>query len=67
VPRSFGSDSEGRGIDSTGVRYTGAAPYSVAGVTQVNFVVPKGSGTVPVYVSAGHTVSTQSGVWITVQ
>ena len=49
------------------VSYAGAAPYSVAGVSQVNFVVPAVSGTVPVFLSAGHTVASQSGVWITVR
>jgi len=57
---------DGRATDAS---YAGNAPFSVAGVSQVNFVVPPGtsSGAVPLFVSSGHTVSSQSGIWITVQ
>jgi uncharacterized protein (TIGR03437 family) len=48
--------------------YAENAPYSLAGVSQVGFVVPLGlpSGNQPVFVSAGHAESSQSGVWIAV-
>ena len=51
------------------VLYAGAAPYSVAGVSQINFVVPSDapSGNQPVFVSAGHVAASQSGVWIAVR
>lgn len=57
---------DGRATDAS---YAGNAPFSVAGVSQVNLVVPPGtsSGAVPLFVSSGHTVSSQSGIWITVQ
>jgi uncharacterized protein (TIGR03437 family) len=49
--------------------WAGNAPYSVAGISQVNVVVPPGthSGQVPIYVSMGHVVTSQSGMFITVQ
>jgi uncharacterized protein (TIGR03437 family) len=48
--------------------YAENAPYSLAGISQVAFVVPSGlpSGIQPVFVSAGHAESSQSGVWIAV-
>ena len=48
--------------------YAENAPYSLAGITQVGFVVPSGilPGNQPVFVSAGHVESSQSGVWIAV-
>ncbi len=54
------------------VVYAGAAPDLVAGVMQVNFIVPAVSGTVPVFVAAGgatinDVVSSQSGVSISVR
>jgi uncharacterized protein (TIGR03437 family) len=51
------------------VMYAGAAPYAITGVSQVNFMIPPDtpSGNQPVFVSAGHVESSQSGVWITVQ
>jgi uncharacterized protein (TIGR03437 family) len=49
--------------------WAGNAPYSVAGVSQVNVVIPPGtrSGKVPIYISIGHVVTSQSGMFITVQ
>lgn len=57
------------GGKSATVLYAGAAPYAIAGVSQLNFVIPPGtpSGNQPVFVSAGHVESSQSGVWISVQ
>jgi len=54
------------------VVYAGAAPDLVAGVMQVNFIVPAVSGTLPVFVAAGDAnfvdvVSSQSGVSIFVR
>jgi uncharacterized protein (TIGR03437 family) len=51
------------------VVYAGAAPDLVAGVMQVNFIVPAVTGMVPVFVAAGdsksvNVVSSQSGVSI---
>ena len=48
--------------------YAENVPYSLAGISQVGFVVPSGlaSGNQPVFVSAGHVESSQSGVWIAV-
>ena len=50
------------------VLYAQNAPYTLAGVSQVGFVVPPGltAGNQPVFVSAGHVESSQSGVWIAV-
>jgi uncharacterized protein (TIGR03437 family) len=49
--------------------YAGAAPNSVAGISQINFTVPNATppGLVPVYISSGSTITSQSGVWIAVQ
>jgi uncharacterized protein (TIGR03437 family) len=49
--------------------WAGNAPYSVAGVSQINVVIPAGtrSGQVPIYVSMGHVVTSQPGMFITVQ
>jgi uncharacterized protein (TIGR03437 family) len=48
--------------------YAENATYSLAGISQVAFVVPVGlpSGNQPVFVSAGHAESSQSGIWIAV-
>ena len=69
LPMNTGTIEVFVGGVSAKVLYAGAAPYSVAGVSQVNFVVPAGvaSGNQPVFVSAGHVESSQSGVSITVQ
>jgi uncharacterized protein (TIGR03437 family) len=55
------------GGKSATVQYAGGAPQNVAGVTQINVVVPSGltAGSVPVVVQQG-TVSSQTGVTITV-
>jgi len=52
-----------------GADYAGAVPYLVAGISQINLTVPESTrpGLVPVYVSFGHTTTSQSGTWITVQ
>jgi hypothetical protein len=46
----------------------GVVEVEVAGVSQVNFVIPDGvpSGNQPLFVSAGHVEGSQSGVWIAV-
>ena len=48
--------------------YAENAAYSLAGISEVGFVVPAGlpSGNQPVFVSAGHAESSQSGMWIAV-
>jgi uncharacterized protein (TIGR03437 family) len=50
------------------LQYAENATYSLAGISQVCFVVPSGlpPGNQPVFVSAGHVESSQSGVWIAV-
>src|SRR5271165_2056871 len=53
----------------THTQYAGNAPGFVAGVSQVNVLIPPGtrSGNVPIYVSMGHVVTSQSGMFISVQ
>ena len=69
LPRNIGTIEVFVGGQKAQVLYAGAAPGIVAGVSQVNFVVPSGvaPGNQPIFVSAGHTESSQSGVWITVK
>ena len=69
LPVNVGSVQVFIGGKSATVLYAGAAPYAIVGVSQVNFLIPPDtpSGNQPVFVSAGHVESSQSGVWITVQ
>lgn len=69
LPLNMGSVQVFLGGKAATVLYAGAAAYAIAGVSQVNFVIPQDtpSGNQPVFVSAGHVESSQSGVWITVQ
>jgi uncharacterized protein (TIGR03437 family) len=54
------------GVPAT-VNYAGGAPGSIAGMMQVNVVVPSGvSGSVPVVVTVGG-VSSQGGVTVVVK
>jgi len=69
LPANMGTIEVFVGGKGAQVLYAGAAPYNIAGVSQVNFVIPAGlpSGNQPVFVSAGHVESSQSGLWITVK
>jgi uncharacterized protein (TIGR03437 family) len=69
LPKNIGTVEVFLGGKNAPVLYAGAAPYSPAGVSQVNFVIPAGvaSGNQPVFVSAGHVEGSQSGVWIAVR
>ena len=67
LPQPVGTVAVSIGGKSTTYNYAGAAPNSVAGVMQVNALVPGGlaAGAVPVVVTVGG-VSSQPGVTITV-
>ena len=54
------------GLPAT-VKYAGAAPFDVAGVLQVNVIVPSGvaTGKVPIVITVG-TASSQAGVTISI-
>ena len=69
LPANTGTVEVFVGGQKAQVLYAGAAPYLPAGVSQVNFVVPSGmaAGNQPVFVSSGHVVGSQSGVWIAVR
>ena len=69
LPRNVGTVEVFAGGKSAQVLYAGAAPYIPAGVSQVNFEVPTGlaAGIQPVFISAGHVESSQSGVSIAVK
>ena len=69
LPLNTGTIEVFVGGEKAEVMYAGAAPYTIAGVSQVNVVVPAGlsSGNQPVFVSSGHVESSQSGVWIAVK
>lgn len=67
LPQPVGTVTVSIGGQSTTYNYAGAAPNSVAGVMQVNALVPGGlaAGSVPVVVTVGG-VPSQPGVTITV-
>jgi len=69
LPLNVGTVEVFVGGKSAAVVYAGAAPYSVAGVSQVNLTIPADvpTGNQPLFVSAGHVVGSQSGVWIAVK
>jgi len=69
LPKNIGTVEVFVGGTKAQVLYAGAAPYSPAGVSQVNFIIPKGltSGNQPVFISAGHVEGSQSGAWIAVR
>ena len=67
-PKPLGSVKVTIGNVQADVRYAGAAPFEVAGVFQINVVVPGNitSGAVPIVVSVGNA-SSQPGLTVSIQ